>query len=167
MNAIGRNRGIRDLVARQEGRVTAGTVNTFWESIMTSPRIASVDASGISGSWTDRWDAVQQQPPETAFTDEERRECAELVAELIRTNPRITTLEYHPWAHDVHIMESRVVPIVLLNRLRSVLSAPPDASAGVVSRERFASALLGSPHVRNHPQILFFLLQATRGHSSP
>jgi hypothetical protein len=164
--AIGKNRGIRFLVAMQEGPVTVGMVRTFWESVMQSPTIVSVDASGITGnSARDTPGIVRPWPAlENAqeFNEEERRESAELVAELIRNNPRITNLAYHSQAHDERIMTSRVVPIVRLNRLRPIVASLPCGSVGDMARERSVSALLGSPIVRQHPELFYVVLNSTR-----
>jgi hypothetical protein len=165
-NAIGRNRSIRHLVAVQEGPISAGIVRAFWESVLNSPSIVRVDASGITGDRaTLTGGSAHPWPPfenDRDFNEEERRECAELVAERIRTNPRITSLAGHFRALDLRIMEARVVPIIYLNRLRLVVATLPGGTVGDMARGRSVSALLESPRVRHHPEMLYFLLNATR-----
>lgn len=155
--AIGRNRSIRDVVAVQEGPVTTSIVRTFWESVMNSPSIVNVDASGI-------WGDSDSDPFPFGSVDieGERRDCAHLVGHLIRTNPRITSLTYDPRAHDAHIMESRVVPILRLNRFRPIVASLPGGSVGELAREKSVSGLLGSPLVLDHPELLYCLLHSTR-----
>jgi hypothetical protein len=59
-------------------------------------------------------------------------------------------------------MESRVVPILHLNKLRPIVKNLFDGPTDRIDRERTVSALLASPLVRRHPQLMYFLLKLTR-----
>jgi hypothetical protein len=93
-----------------------------------------------------------------------KRECSKLIAALIRSNLRITSILYDPQTQNAKIMESRVVPIFHFNKFRPIVEALSDGSTDRAGRERVVSALLGSPRVRYHPELLYLLLKANREH---
>lgn len=166
LSAIGQNRGITHVVAVQEGPVTAGVVRTFWEAVMNSPTIVSVDATGITGNRASLAEGnAHPWPPfenDRDFNQQERRECAELVASLIRTNRRIKRVSFHSRALDAQTMETSVAPIILLNRLRPVVASLPGGSVGEMAREKSVSGLLLSSRFGKHPDMLYCLLNSTR-----
>jgi hypothetical protein len=152
--SIGRNRSIRALVVKGEGTLWCSDVTLLWKSVLESATIQSIDARNL----------VREDDALT-FSSSDRRTCARAVAGAIRSNPHLTRFVYDPRIHDAHIMESRVVPVLLFNRFRPVVEALFDGSTGGgggVGRERTASALLGSPLVRRHPELLHLLVKATR-----
>jgi hypothetical protein len=152
--SIARNRSIRALVVKGEGRLLCSDVKCLWRSILKNATIQSVDASTL----------IDEDSTFT-FSSSERRTCARAVVAAIRSNPHLTRFVYDPRIHDAHIMESRVVPILLFNRFRPLVEALFDGSTygdGGVGRERTVSALLGSPLVRRHPELLHVLVKASR-----
>ena len=150
LDSIGRNKSIRALVLRKAWYIFCSDVLGIWISILTSTSIESVDVSEI----------FEEGP--RAFSDDERHEVANVVALLIRFNSCITSIRYDSRTHDAHIMETLVVPILLLNRLQPIFKAWFDGSTHRVDRERAVSAFLGSPLVRRHPQLMYFLLKSAR-----
>lgn len=154
-DAIGRNRSIRDLVVKGDGIIYCRDVKGLWKSILKSTTILRVDASNL------------MTPDSVTFSSSERRKCAGAVAAAIRSNPRITRILFNPRIHDTHIMESRVVPILRFNKFRPIIKALFDGSINGVGRERAVSALLGSPLVRLHPELLYVLLKVNRENLLP
>jgi hypothetical protein len=137
--AIGESPGIRTLVVVQSPDVTSIRVKTLWSSVLTSRTIERID--------------VSEREASGHYTDAERRECAELVVSLLRTNPVVTQISYSRGSHDESVMEQQAVPLLRRNRFRRVVRALVDAPAA--GRERSASALLGSEMVRERPDLLY------------
>jgi hypothetical protein len=154
LDAVGRNGSIRTLIVRGGGILLCRDVALFWNAVLKSATIQSVDAS----------DLVHDGGSGDHFSPSDRRTCAGVAAAMIRSNPRITSLRYDPRMHDVEIMESRVVPIVHCHRLRPVVESLFEGSAGGAGRDRTVavSALIGSPLVRRHPELLHLLVKANR-----
>jgi hypothetical protein len=149
-DAIGRNQSIRDLTVVTEGPlVDASETEFFWESVSKSSSIQSVHTR-----------AQNEFLHPIIYDDDVRRRCAELVAKHLRDNQRITRLKCSPDTHDAQIMESQVAPIVRLNRFRPVVKGLWNGSGGGEGRARRVSAVLSSPLVRRHPELLYFLLKA-------
>jgi hypothetical protein len=155
-DAIGRNISIQALVVKGEGTLFCSDVTVLWNSILKSATIQSVDASTLF-----------HERSRFTFSPSDRQACAGAVAAAVRSNPHITRILYDPRMHDAHIMESRVIPILLFNKFRPVVKALFEGSADRVGRERAVSALLGSPFVRRHPELLFFLVKANRENLLP
>jgi hypothetical protein len=151
LDSIGRNRSIRALVLKGRGPLLCSEVTSLWKSVLKSATIQSVDASELP-----------YQSANFTFSPKDRRTCAAVVAAAIRSNPHVTRILYDSRVHDAHIMESRVVPILHFNKFRPIVGGLFEGSSRGIGRERAVSALLGSPLVRRHPELLFFLLKANR-----
>jgi hypothetical protein len=139
--AIGESRSIRTLVV-QYSDVPCVRVKTLWTSVLTSRTIESIDATEMEA--------------EEKYTDAERRECADLVVSMLRSNPVVTQIRYSRGTHDERVMEQQAVPLLRRNRFRRVVAELVDAPAA--DRERSASALLESEMVRCRPDLLHQLL---------
>jgi hypothetical protein len=149
--SIGRNGSIRALVVKDEGPLLCRDVVCLWNSILKSTTIQSVDASTLF-----------HERSTFTFSPADRQACAGAVVTAIRSNPHITRILYDPRIHDARIMESRVVPVLLFNKFRPVVKALFEGSTDRVGRERAVSALLLSPLIRRHPELLYILVKANR-----
>lgn len=140
--AIGESQGIRTLVVVQHSDVTCPRMKSLWSSVLTSRTIESIDVTEMEAG--------------NQYTDAERRECAELVVSMLRSNPIVTQITYNRGTHDERVMEQQAVPLLSRNRFRHVVKALLDRPA--TERERFASSLLGSEMVRGRPELLYPLV---------
>lgn len=124
--AIGESQSIRTLVVEQSN-VSCSSVKTLWNSVLTSRTLESIDTAEMEAD--DR------------YTDAERRECAELVVSMLRSNPIVTQINYSRGTHDERVMEQQAVPLLRRNRFRRVVGA------GRRSRPRARTVGVGAARV--------------------
>jgi hypothetical protein len=148
LNAIRRNGSVRVLIATQHKVLKQRDAEAFWRAAFANGTVERIDVSGVA-------DGVLSHSTR-------KRESSELIGTLLRSNPRITSIKYVPRIYDEQVMESRVVPILHFNKFRPVVEALFNGSTDRAGRERAVSALLGSPLVRRHPELLYFLLKVNR-----
>jgi hypothetical protein len=151
--AIGRNQSIRvlhvDIAEPLSDAKAANDSERSWVSLCRSTSIEAITISAYT-SFENRY-----------ISEEMRRQSAELVGKHIRSNKRITRLKCSPSTHDEGILAARVAPVLRLNRFRLIVAALSDGLGDGEGAESRVSAVIESPLVRRHPELMYYLLKAT------